>query len=31
MIQGGADYATLAPQLAAPFLPGAMIRGAVRH
>ena len=31
LIQGGADYDALAPQLAAPFLPGALIRAAVRQ
>jgi peptidoglycan/xylan/chitin deacetylase (PgdA/CDA1 family) len=30
LIWGATDYGTLVPQLAAPFLPGAMIRSAVR-
>lgn len=31
LIWGAADYDALAPQLAAPFLPGALIRAAVRQ
>jgi peptidoglycan/xylan/chitin deacetylase (PgdA/CDA1 family) len=31
LIWGGADYDALAPQLAAPFLPGAMLRAALRQ